>query len=130
MGPAAQHQAFLDAGELRLQRSRTSGRWLFEPRVGEPGSADEDLEWTPVSGLGTVYAVTVVRPRPPAEAYPVVLVDLDEGVRVMSTVIDAPLEAIAIGLRVMARVVQADGRGKLVFTPLPADSTTCNGPSR
>jgi acyl-CoA-associated DUF35 OB-fold domain-containing protein len=54
------------------------GRPVFRPRVGHP-------EWRVSAGLGTVYSTTVVRPRK-AAAYGVVLVDLDEGFRMMSRV--------------------------------------------
>ncbi|MEP6876579.1 MAG: OB-fold domain-containing protein, partial [Burkholderiales bacterium] len=82
--PEQEYLAFLARGRFMIQRSRTSGRHVFYPRVAEPGSGDTDLEWVPASGTGVVYASTVVRQRPPAPDYNVVLVDLDEGVRMMS----------------------------------------------
>lgn len=119
LGPSARYQQYLDQGEFRLQHCAASGRWIFEPRVAEPVSGATDLEWRAPSGRGRVYAVTVVRPRAPEPPYPVVLVDLEEGVRMMSTVCGVPLEAVRIGLEVRAQVAVHEGRGRLEFVPRP-----------
>src|SRR5688572_28879287 len=103
-GPTAAYQAFLEAGEFGLQRSRSSGRFVFEPRDVEPCTGADDLEWTPVSGRGVVYATTVVRPRAPAVPYSVVLVDLEEGVRMMGVVTNQPPDAVRIGQAVQAHI--------------------------
>jgi uncharacterized OB-fold protein len=68
------------------------GRPVFRPRVGYD-------DWRVSAGLGTVYSTSVVRPRK-AEPYGVVLIDLDEGFRMMSRVIRMPPEDVTIGLRV------------------------------
>jgi hypothetical protein len=68
------------------------GRPVFRPRVGYD-------DWRVSAGLGTVYSTSVVRPRK-AEPYGVVLIDLDEGFRMMSRVIGMPPEDVTIGLRV------------------------------
>ena len=114
-GPTAAYQAFLDAGEFRLQRSRSSGRFVFEPRVVAPGTGVDDLEWTPVSGRGVVYATTIVRPRAPAAPYGVILVDLEEGVRMMGVVTNLPPEAVRIGQPVQARIAPRDGGARIEF---------------
>jgi uncharacterized protein len=75
------------------------GRPVFRPRVGP-------TEWRVSAGRGTVYATTVVRPRG-GEAYNVVLVDLDEGFRMMSRVVGVAPEDVAIGARV--RLAWEDG---------------------
>jgi hypothetical protein len=69
------------------------GRPVFRPRVGP-------TQWRVSAGRGTVYATTVVRPRG-GEAYNLVLVDLDEGFRMMSRVVGVAPEAVAIGARVV-----------------------------
>jgi hypothetical protein len=67
-------------------------RPVFRPRVGYD-------TWRVSAGLGTVYSTTVVRSRD-AEAYNVVLVDLDEGFRMMSRVVGVAPEDVVIGARV------------------------------
>ena len=110
-GPEAQYRAFLHDGRFMIQRSRSTGRHVFYPRVAAPGTGETDLEWVEASGEGTVYAVTVNRSR---EANTVIaLVDLDEGPRLM-TRIEAP-DAPSIGARVRARIVEEDGVPLVVF---------------
>jgi uncharacterized protein len=67
-------------------------RPVFRPRVGH------DV-WRVSAGLGTVYATTVLRPRG-GEPRSLVLVDLDEGFRMMSRVVGMAPEDVAIGMRV------------------------------
>ena len=111
--PEREYFAHLAQGRFMLQRSRTSGAFFFYPRVAEPGTGATDLEWVAPSGLGTIYSSTLVRQRPPATDYNVVLVDLDEGPRMMSRVEGA--SAVAIGLRVRARVIDEEGTPVVVF---------------
>jgi uncharacterized OB-fold protein len=71
-----------------------------------PVCGSRDLGWERSAGRGTVYSSSDVHAR--EGAYNVSLVDLDEGLRVMSTV----ALGVAIGTRVRGRV---DGDGRLVF---------------
>jgi uncharacterized OB-fold protein len=111
--PEGEYFAHLAAGRFMLQRSRSSGACFFYPRVAAPGSGATDLEWVPASGRGTVHSATRVRQKPPAADYNVVLVDLEEGPRMLSRVdglVDVP-----IGLRVRARIAVEDGAPVVVF---------------
>ncbi|KAF1067799.1 MAG: hypothetical protein GAK45_01560 [Pseudomonas citronellolis] len=112
-GPEAQYQAFLAQGRFMLQRSRSSGRHVFYPRHVIPGSGETDLEWVPASGLGHVYAITVNRSR--QGDHNVALIDLDEGVRMMSRI--EGHDSLPIGSRVQARIVEQDGSNIVVFVP-------------
>ena len=82
-----------------IQRSRSTGRHVFYPRVAVPGSGETDLEWVPASGDGSVYSITVNRTR--EGSYNVALVDLAEGPRLMSRI--EGVETAQIGTRVKAR---------------------------
>jgi len=113
-GPEEQYRAYLSEGRFMIQRSRSSGRYVFFPRVAEPGSGRNDLEWVEASGLGTVYSITVNRTR--AGDYNVALVELDEGPRLMSRV--EGVETVPIGTRVKARIVEIDGEPAVVFDVL------------
>lgn len=108
---------FLSQGRFMIQRSRSSGRHVFYPRIAEPLTGATDLEWVPASGNGTVYAATVNYLRPSATDYSIVLVDLDEGVRMMSRVEGVPPADVRIGMRVVARIA-LDGQNHIVvFDP-------------
>lgn len=113
--PVEEWQAHLAEGRLMLQRSRSTGRFLFYPRIAAPGSGARDLEWVRASGRGTVHATTVVRRKPPEPSYNVVLVDLEEGVRLMSEVVDTAPDAVAIGMAVRARIDRDGPVPRLVF---------------
>jgi uncharacterized OB-fold protein len=115
--PDKQFLEFLAQGRFMIQRSRASGRYVFYPRVAEPGTGCTDLEWVEPSGNGTVYSVTIVRQKPPAPDYNVVLVDLAEGPRLMSRVEGVEPKAVRIGMPVKARIVRENDAPLLVFEP-------------
>ncbi|WP_296259637.1 MULTISPECIES: Zn-ribbon domain-containing OB-fold protein [unclassified Pseudomonas] len=115
--PDAEFQHYLAQGRFMLQRSHSSQRCFFYPRTLEPGTGATDLEWVPASGIGTVYAVTVIRPKPPAEPYNVVLIDLAEGPRMMSRVEISPADSVQIGQRVRARIATEGDQRFVVFDP-------------
>lgn len=114
-GPQQTWREALAAGRLMLQRSRSSGEFIFYPRVVAPRTGATDLEWIEASGRGVVYATTVVRKRSPEPSYSVVLVDLEEGPRLMSEVVDIPPDDVKIGMPVQARIDMSDGQPRLVF---------------
>ena len=120
--PEQEYFAHLAAGRFMLQRSRSSGRFVFYPRVAEPMTGARDLEWVPASGNGTVHATTVIRARPPQQPYNVAIVELDEGPRMMSRVEGVAPDAVHIGLRVRARIAQEDGKPLVVFDPAEGTS--------
>lgn len=115
--PDVRYRAFLEQGRFMLQRSAETGDCFFYPRVAEPGTGCRDLEWVEASGRGTIYSVTVVRCRPPAADYNVVLVDLAEGCRMMSRVEGVDPQAVRIGIPVRARIAQYDHGPVIVFDP-------------
>ncbi|AYC34069.1 nucleic acid-binding protein [Pseudomonas cavernae] len=110
-GPEAQYQNFLQQGRFMLQRSQSTGRYVFYPRVLIPGTGETDLEWVDAKGSGTIYAITVNRAR--TGSHNVALIDLDEGVRMMSRI--EGVETAPIGSRVKARIIEVDGVAGVVF---------------
>ena len=68
-------------------------------------------------GTGTVYSTTTVRRKPEVGGdYDVSLIDLDEGVRMMSRVEGLAPTEVKIGMRVRAKVIDNKGAGLVVFT--------------
>ena len=115
-GPEAHWRQALAEGRFLLQRSPADGRHFYPPRVITPTPGGDALEWVEASGRGTVHSVTVISPKPPAEPYNVVLVDLAEGPRMMSRVEDLNAADVAIGMAVQARIDrQEDGEPILLF---------------
>ncbi len=108
-------------GRLVAQRCASCGRLRHPPRPMCPRCRSLEIEVVTLSGLGEVYSYALLHhPQHPAFDYPVVaaLVDLDEGVRVMSNLTDVAPEAIRIGMRVTAHFLPtADGAAVPVFRP-------------
>ena len=124
-GPIAQFWAFLRDGKFMIQRSRSPGRHVLYPRVMMPGTGETDLEWVEASGQATVYATTVV-PRKPERGgdYSLVLVDLEEGPRMLARVAGIDPWKVEIGLPVSAKVERlaeddGDSQPVVVFYPSP-----------
>ena len=111
-GVFAFHQLELAAGRFLIQRCGDCTKHVYYPRELCPHCGSVALEWKVPDGTGTVYAVTTVR-RKPADGgdYNVSIVELDEGVRLMSRVDGEP----RIGQRVKARVQVTEGKGVVLF---------------
>jgi uncharacterized protein len=98
----------LRQGRLLLQRCSACGavRHPPQPRCGRCRSPEH--RWKEAAGTGTVHTFTVVSTAPNAELatavpYVVVLVELDEGPRIVSNVVEMNPDEVAIGLRVRVR---------------------------
>ncbi|NYT23664.1 OB-fold domain-containing protein [Alcaligenaceae bacterium] len=116
VGPEKFYFDSLGSGRFLIQRCDTCGLAVFYPRSVCPHCGGESLGWFEPTGKGTVYATTTVHPAKDAgQSYNVCLVDLDEGVRLMSRVVDVPAASVRIGMRVTARVEGAGGDAKVVF---------------
>ena len=118
-GPEAVFREHLAQGRFMIQRSASTGRYVFYPRVVAPGTGEADLEWVEASGEGTVYATTVTRRRPEQGGdYNVALIDLAEGPRMMSRVVGIDPGAVTIGMKVRARIQDLNGAPAVVFEPV------------
>ncbi len=86
--------------KLRLQQCDACGEYQFYPRILCSHCGHDALSWRQASGLGRIASFTVVR-RPVTDAYPaptvIALVDLAEGPRMMSSVVDAEPDKLHIG---------------------------------
>ncbi len=108
----------LGKGIFTIQRCDDCNKSLFYPRMICPHCGSENLQWYEPSGKGTVYSTTVVRNKPEKGGnHNVALIDLEEGPRVMSQVQNIEPEAVKIGQRVTARIIQKDDSALLVFVP-------------
>jgi uncharacterized OB-fold protein len=114
---------FWDAArEHRLvaQQCASCGRLRHPPRPMCPHCRSLDVDVVALSGRGTVYSCSIIHyPPTPFFDYPVlaVLVDLDEGIRLVSNLVDvdpASIEATAlVGARVTVDWVSADNDAAL-----------------
>ena len=116
LGPEAHYQAQLNQGRFLIQRCSDCARHVFYPRVICPHCGGAALQWVEAGGAGMVYSTTTVRRKAEAGGdYDVSLIDLDEGVRMMSRVEGISPTEVKIGMRVRARVIDQKGAGLVVF---------------
>jgi uncharacterized OB-fold protein len=107
--------AFWDAAaEQRLvaQRCGECGRLRHPPRPMCPHCSSLSIEVVPLSGHGTLYSYSILHhPQHPAFDYPVLaaLVDLDEGVRLVSNLTDVEPADIRIGMALEVDFEPRDG---------------------
>jgi uncharacterized OB-fold protein len=113
-GPEKRYLDVLAQGRFEIQKCGACAQHVFYPRVLCPHCGSDRLGWVAPSGRGTVYSTTVVR-RKPADGgdYNVCLVDLAEGVRMMSRVAGVAPQEVKIGMAVKARIAE----GLVEFTP-------------
>lgn len=108
---------------LVLQRCRDCAQPIWYPREVCPTCLRSDLDWRAATGAGSVYAVSVQhRPANPTMArrvpYVVALVELDEGVRLMTNVVDCDPRSVVPGLGVaVCWEPLTDGRKLPLFRP-------------
>jgi uncharacterized OB-fold protein len=99
------------------------GRVIWYPREICPACASSSIEWRSAAGTGEVYAVSVHHlpgpGRDPSELpYAVVLVDLPEGARLMSNVVNCEPERVVVGMPVrVSWHPLSDGRHLPFFEP-------------
>jgi len=104
-GMTGEFYEFCRKGELRFQRCTDCGAWRHVPRATCAKCGSWRWEWARSSGRGRVFTWTVVRrPMHPAFAgdapYAPVVVEMDEGVRLVSWLVDCPPEHITAGMPV------------------------------
>lgn len=119
----ADYWAATAEGRLLLKRCDACGHVIWYPRAICPDCHSTDTSWFEASGNGVVYSFTVNRrgDGPWKEAAPYVLayVELDEGPRVMTNIVDCDVDTVAIGQRVTA-VWDDTGQGNALLRFRPA----------
>ena len=115
-GIQAQHQQALDQGRFLIQHCGACGRHVYFPRELCPHCGALGAALVAPAGGGIVVAVTTIRRKAELGGdYNLCMVELDEGVRLMSRVEGLASAAVMVGLRVTARVTQQAGHGLVVF---------------
>jgi uncharacterized protein len=115
------NQFFWDAAsDSRLvgQRCSSCRRLMHPPRPACPVCQSLDSEIVEFAGTGTIYSYAVLHhPRHPSFDYPLVavLVDLDEGIRLVSDLAGVGPDEVRIGMRVQ---VTFEPRGDASAVPV------------
>jgi uncharacterized OB-fold protein len=110
-------------GKLLLKRCDACSTVIWYPRGICPDCHSTETSWFEASGQGEIYTWTLNRkgdgPWKEVAPYVIAYVQLDEGPRVMTNIVDADPESLSIGQRVTA-VWDDTGQGNalLRFRPL------------
>lgn len=116
VGPDAQFREHLKNGRFMIQKCGKCGAFVFYPRLICTTCGAGELAWHEAGGGGAVYSTTVVRRKPDQGGdYNVALIELAEGPRLMSRVVDVPPAEVAIGMPVHAAIDQTASGPLLVF---------------
>lgn len=84
--------------KLVLPKCNKCGFLIWYPRAFCPECHTEGVTWVDASGRGTVYARTIVRSGGFArEPYVVAYVELEEGPRILTNVIDCDPDTVNVG---------------------------------
>ena len=91
--------------KLVLQRCRECAAMQYYPRNVCTNCGSDNIEWVQSAGKGTVYSYTVVHRAPSAAfsksaPYVLVIVQLNEGPRMMSNIVDCDPGEVRIGMDV------------------------------
>ncbi len=106
--PTPETQHFWDgtaAGELRLQRCRGCERTYFPPQPFCPGCASDDVEIVVASGRGSLYSYVITHRAAAGFEAPYVIaeVELEEGPRMLSNLVDLAPDPTQLPLDLPAR---------------------------
>lgn len=122
-------------GELRVQRCNVCEKFYFYPRPYCPTCLSEDVEWRVVSGRGSLASYNInYRPMPmfkTDQPQVIALVELDEGVRLMSNIVGVePVpEKLPLGLRLKVGFEPRGDQFLPVFSPEAAESAVAAAPA-
>ncbi len=112
-------------GRLVAQRCADCGVLRHPPRPMCPHCRSLATETAPLSGRGTLYSYAILHhPQNPAFDYPLAaaLVDLDEGVRLVSNLVDVEPGELRIGMRLTLDFAPTSAGGAVpVFRPAGED---------
>lgn len=104
--PDPETKPFWDAAreeKLLIKRCGDCGEAYFYPRPFCPRCWSEDVRWEEASGRATLYTYSVVYqndlpPFPERVPYVAAVVDLEEGPRMMSNIVDCDVSELRVGM--------------------------------
>lgn len=93
--------------ELLIQKCQDCQKFVFYPKVICPFCLSYNLEWIKASGRGRVYTYSVVYSYAPTEfsddiPYIIAVIELEEGVRMMSNIVECRPEEVKCDMDVEA----------------------------
>lgn len=103
-------------GKLLVKKCNTCNEVHFYPRSICPHCSSTDTAFVEASGRGVIYSYSVTRQGKPP--YAIAYVTLDEGVSMLTNIIDVDVDEVRIGQKVKVKFVAADdGYAVPMFAP-------------
>jgi len=121
--PSPESLPFWEAAKenrLLLPRCNHCNRFFFPPSQRCHHCLSQDVAWAESAGIGRIYSFVVYHRsyHPAFETdipYVVAIVELDEGVRLLSNIVGAPLEKVHCDARVSVIFENRDGASIPMF---------------
>lgn len=105
-----------DEGKLLVKKCNACGEVHHYPRDICPHCLSSDTVWQQAAGTGTVYSFSTMGQGD--AAYTLAYVTLDEGVTLMTNLVDCDPTKVAIGDKVRVVFKPTDGHAVPMFTPV------------
>jgi uncharacterized protein len=103
-------------GRLLIGRCRACAEPHFYPRTICPHCGKPEVDWVAASGTGRIYSYSIMRRA--ETPYAIAYVALEEGVTLLSNLVDCDFERLAVGQSVTLAWRDAGPDARIpVFTP-------------
>ena len=116
---SVENEAFWAAaneGKLMIPRCKDTGQFFWYPRNLSPFTLSNNVEMVEASGKGTIYTYSVMRRANPQ--YAIAYVALEEGITMMTNIVDCDFDSVAIGQLVELDFYESENGQKVpVFKP-------------
>ena len=112
-------------GKIMLPRCNACQTVIWYPRLFCPNCSSFDISWFQATGRGTIYSFTINRRANEnadyrdASPYVLAYVDLEEGPRIMTNIVDCEPDSVRVGQQVQA-VFHDTGQGSALVRFKPA----------
>ena len=103
-------------GKLLVKTCKACGKLHYYPRTICPHCLSSDTDWVEASGKGTIYTYSVMRRT--ETPYVIAYVKLEEGVTMLSNIVECDVDDVAVGQTVEVVFRDTEGGHSLpVFRP-------------
>ena len=103
-------------GKLVVKTCKSCGKLHYYPRTICPHCLSSDTDWVEASGKGTIYTYSVMRRT--ETPYVIAYVTLEEGVTMLSNIVECDVDGVAVGQTVEVVFRDTEGGHSLpVFRP-------------
>lgn len=112
----AEFWAAANEGKLMLPRCKDTNQFFWYPRKTSPFTLSSNVEWIEASGKGEIYTYSVMRRADPQ--FVIAYVRLEEGVTMMTNIVDCDPDTVAVGQKVELVMRESESGQKVpVFKP-------------